>query len=209
MSASPESAKEFTYSNFIDELKILFVQAKAFDESERHCKSERFLDWKHQLEDITTKISRTHMDSSPNLHNRWFRDLSTVRNSSRDKEAFNRDLQDTLRELGRIINFYESHGDQQLLRVKKKGNTPAAQALINSDPQKPIEPEWPAKDKLTLYWVIKNIPLSAWSWFFGALAAAFAFGVSVGNFPSVQKKFEQWVETARSGDSPTKPASSP
>lgn len=104
--------------------------------------------------------------------------------------AFNRDLTDSLVELNHIVEQYTKFGEPKLRHGadrKAERAEPAARA-VPSEAQldKPDVFEWPAKEKLTLHWLFKHMPASAWVWLALFVGGAFTLGVTVGRGPAMQ-----------------------
>lgn len=200
--------KEFDYAAFIDELIPLVEQARAFDVKDRQHGGDVFTAWRHKVEHLIIKIGRTHMDAHCDLSQRQFRVMSYSSISAKDQlNAFDRDMRDTLVELDHIIDWYKKYGEPKLRhgapkQVSKAEPVPAASTPLAP---KPVEPEWPREQELTLYWLFKKMPLSAWAWFVLFVGGAFAAGVTVGSWPVVQKKLYQWVEPGTATIAPTPP----
>ena len=194
--------REWGYVAFIDELKPLIEQAKSFDIHDRQHDSDAFRGWRHHVSRLCTRISRSHVDSDTGLDHRQFRVMSYGSVSQKDKTAaFNRDMQDTLVELQHIVDQYQKYGEP-----KTKGGhalkavpvvAPATSPTEPGSVAKTSEPEWPQKEKLTLYWLLKNLPLSAWAVVGALCVGAYSLGTAVGAWPSVQKWLEPSAKVAK------------
>jgi hypothetical protein len=196
--------REWGYPAFIDELKPLIEQAKAFDHHARKHDSEAFRAWRYKVSSLCTRISRTHLDSDTRVDERPFSGVPYGKLSAKD--VFDRDLNDTLVELDHMVEQFVKFGEPKTrLRVTPKTKTADAPSV--QEPQEPIkaptvvEPEWPSKDKLTLHWLFKNMPASAWAWVGVFLVGAFGVGTTVGSWPVVQK----WLEPASTTQVKPKP----
>lgn len=206
--------KEFDYAAFIEDIAPLIAQAKAFGVGDRRQDGDVFRAWRHKVEDLLVKIKRTHVDVSCDLDQRQFRVMSYSSVSAKDQlSAFDRDLRDTLVELDHIVSWYEKYGEPKLRRgsfQQAAKASPEAVVAVVAPPIKPADPEWPQKEKLTLHWLFTNMPASAWAWLALFVGGAFTLGVTVGNWPSVQKKLDQWSEpatTPKTVPAPSKAAS--
>ena len=110
--------KEFNYAAFIQELAPLIAQAKAFDVRDRRQDGDAFRAWRHKVQDLIVKINRTHMDVNCALGQRQFRVLSYGSVSAKDQlNAFDRDLRDTLVELGRVNTTGACCGKPRILQT--------------------------------------------------------------------------------------------
>lgn len=198
------ASREWGYAAFIEELKPLIEQAKAFDFQARKHDSNDFRAWRHKVGDLCTRISRSHMDSDTRLGQRAFMVQSYGSFTARDQaEAFDRDLHDTLVELEHIVEQYGKYGEPKIRAGYARKAASAAELVAPPkvigpvSPPKVAEPEWPQKEKLTLYWLFKNMPLTAWAVLGGICVTAFSLGTTVGAWPSVQKWFEPPAKVAK------------
>lgn len=208
-----QTPKEFNYAAFIEDIVPLIAQAKALCVGDRRPDGDVFRAWRHKVEDLLVKINRTHVDVTCDLSQRQFRVMSYGSVSAKDQlGAFDRDMRDTLVELDHIVSWYEKYGEPKLRRGSFQQAAKAAPEAVVAGVATPIKPanlEWPQKEKLTLHWLFTNMPASAWAWLALAVGGAFTLGVTVGNWPSVQKKFDQWAEPSppRAVSAPAKSAS--
>lgn len=188
--------KAFNYAAFIEELVPLVEHARKFETKDRHHNSDAFRAWRHKLDDLITNINRLRYDVNCKIAARRFFVATYSSVSAREQqECFERDLKDTLVELDHLIDWYKKYGDpkqdktragQGLIEAKLGANPAAALA--------PPEPEWPQKEKLTLYWLFKHMPFSAWVAVALFVVGAFTFGITVGNWTSVQTILAKWAE---------------
>ncbi len=203
--------KEFGYAAFIDELKPLIEQARPFDVDARKHDSAIFRTWRHKVADLTTKISRTHMDSDTELMNRQFRVYGYSDGDQRVQlVAFESDLLETLIELDHMVEHYGRYGEPKLRQGARKGGSGASAGAALSAPvvaPVPAEIEWPKGEKLTLYWLFKNMPTSVWVGFAIFVFGAFSAGVTVGNWPALQNKFARSAEPLMTAPTPALAAS--
>lgn len=193
------TTREWGYPAFIEELKPMIEEARAFDHHARRHDSEVFRVWRHKIGDLCTRISRSHMDSDTRLGQRSFMVQSYGSFTARDQaEAFDRDMHDTLIELQHIVDQYGKYGEPRMRAgYAPKAAPAAAPAAEPISPAKAAEPEWPQKDKLTLYWLLKNMPMSAWAVVGALCVGAYGLGTTVGAWPSVQKWFEPPAKAAK------------
>lgn len=218
--------REFDYAAFVDELKPLVAEAESFDIADKAHDSAVFRAWRHRVEALIIRISRTHMDVDCDLNQRAFRVMAYGSVGRGDSlRAFERDLRDTLIELHHIIDWHAKYGEPKMRPGAIKTAKRVAEAVPATPPKpaampapedppkpaKPTEPEWPSKEKLTLHWLFKHMPASAWGWLVLFVAGAFGAGVTVGNWPSVQKRFETWANepakaAAPAASTPTAPS---
>lgn len=211
---SAPSPRQFDYEAFIDELKPLIEQTESFGTADRRQDSEVFRAWRHRVSSLTTRISRTHVDSDTNLEHRQFLVLSFGSVSANEQlKAFNRDLTDTLVELNHIVEQHTKFGEPKLRPgADRKAESRATGSALRAAPSeaqldKPAVPEWPAKEKLTLHWLFKHMPASAWVWLTLFVGGAFTLGVTVGGWPGMQKRFEPSAEPMKAAAAPARAAS--
>jgi hypothetical protein len=156
--------RKWSYGAFIDELRPLIEEVKHFEPKDKDRDGDRFKVWRHKVSSLCHKIDRTHVDSNCDLDSRQFRVMSYNRVSSHEqREAFDRDMRDTITELEHIVQQYESYGEPALK------NAAAARALKPDQPSTevagaaapaPTEREWPKGEKASWKWIRENIPFS-------------------------------------------------
>lgn len=172
----------FDYSAFIEELIPLVEQARAFQPMDSHAKSDVFRKWRHEVLDLVTRINRLRYNVNCTIEHRYFVVMGYGSYTERQqREQFDRDLKDTLVELDVVIDRFKKYGD------------PKAKDLTFGSPlAKEVAPPAPAPeplkfpDKVTLHWLFQHLPLSAWVGLAIFVGGTFTFGVTVGNWTTVQ-----------------------
>ena len=203
--------KEFDYSAFVDELIPLIDQARNLDISERRQDSDVFRKWRLTVSDLIIKVCRTHMDVNCGIDERQFRVMSYYGVTDRVQlKAFDRDMQDTLNELQNIVDWHNKYGEPGRRDGGRKAATEPASAPVmevEPVPVKASEPRWPQDNRLTLYWLVKHMPISAWAAVGVGLFAAFTFGTTVGSWEVTKGVIASW--TAASDPQATAPIRAP
>lgn len=103
--------------------------------------------------------------------------------------VFEKDMRETLIELDYIVEWNVKYGEPQARRPRAV-KAAAIAADVPAEAKSLAEREWPQKDKLTLHWLYKNMPASAWLWLALFVAGAFAAGTTLGAWPVLQKRLE-------------------
>lgn len=156
----------FDYKSFIEEITILVDEAKNFQIADRHYQSESFRKWKHKTADLINQIGRQRYSINSNLQMRQFHAGGySLLSESEQQEIFNRDLADSINELNLVIEQYQKYGDP---RATKKSSETITTTIKIQIPE-----------KVTLRWLIDNLPIKVWLWFGGLLftSAALGFGL--------------------------------
>lgn len=172
---SPPPPKQFDYAAFVHELENLIEQGTIVGPMRRHHDSQSFRKWKHELEDLITRIRRLRYSVNCGVENRLFRALSTAPTDKANSTAYERDFDDTISELNLIVNTYKKYGDP-----KAKGGidapiaaTAEVAAPISALPLLPPE-------KVTMRWIQDHVS-TPWLWTMGVgSAAALIFAFSLG-----------------------------
>jgi hypothetical protein len=196
----------FDYNAFINELKPLIEQAHEFDADDRHYSSDVFRRWRHEVEDLISRIRRLKYSVNCGLDGRNFYIEGYGSHSDREqRDCFDRSLKDTLVELEVVIDRYTKYGDPKAkptppVAIAGPGSlTPSltpepistiAPAMQAQAPE-PAEPKWP--ERVTLYWLFKHMPLSAWGTLGALVAGAFSAGLAAGNWPEVKGALARFV----------------
>ncbi len=162
----------FTYTNFIDELKLLLESARLLRDLPQGREDQKFRRWIHEVKDLLQRIEAQKYRINHNIYTRKFDYFGGYSHNPTPKErmtAYNQDLDDTLVELETIISYAEKYGDPKLSQPAK-GN-----AKVEVAPESPQMP-----DKITAAWLWHHSPISLWLQAMAVLGAVFMAGIAVG-----------------------------
>jgi hypothetical protein len=203
--ADNSNPKPFDYAAFVEELQTIVSIAKGFNEPDRHHDSRLFRQWRHEVEDLIVRVNRLRYDVNTQFRGRSFRAMNSSATFKMDQQAFDRDLSDTLGELELVIARFQKYGDPKQDKIRPGPGllvVPELRTGLKADSEIPLAPqsnpeptskpeplEWPAKEKATLYWFLKHMPITAWIGLLTVLGAAYTAGLTSGNWDSVKVIF--------------------
>lgn len=103
-----------TYHQFIDELRPLLGQAQELAHLKQLHEDPAFRKWRHEVTDLLERIEQATYSINCSIRERLFDERGSYAYSPTPSErlaAYDRDLQDTIVELGTIISRFEKFGD--------------------------------------------------------------------------------------------------
>jgi hypothetical protein len=162
-----------TYAEFIDELRHLADQGDTLLASPGTHESRPFRDWRHEVESTVSNALELgfrlpgKFDSSIKPYCANWTGCSPADN----KNAFNRDMSDSLTQLRFLIGKFDKYGAP----AAAPAATPPAQAAPLAAP-----------DKVTLKWLSDHVPIGGWAIALGVLGTTFMAGVAAGQYESVR-----------------------
>jgi len=189
----------FDYTAFIGELRELVVRAREFRRDENNLNSESFRRWRHETEELIHRINRLRYDIACAIEGRSFQVMAYGSISAREQEEkFDRDLSDTLAELELVISRFERYGDP---KEKPPARVNVAQAVpVAAGPAIP-EP-LAAPEKVTIGWLLANVPVTWYLTLALSYAAIFGAGMTVAS-TKLGMTIVEWVTPAASAAKPT------
>lgn|GEM_PF-6571630 len=151
------SPKPFDYTAFIDELKSLIERGRKFSDSDRNHNSQGYRAWRHEVLDLIHRVNRLRYDINCGIGGRQFQVMSYATTSAREqRQAFDRDLEDTLTELELVVSRFDKYGDPKAKAVAApEPLNPAATAQAPTQPKSLAVPE-----KVTFAWLWTHVPLT-------------------------------------------------
>lgn len=161
----------FDYRSFVHELSVLHNAFSDPPANHRSFDSPEFRRWRHEFGTLIDQIEVVGYEISCNLSRRQFRVLSMYGSVSQreQRDAFDRDLADTLVEIETIIKRYDKYGDPKAKPAAVLGNG------IETKNAQPLLPP----DKVTWNWVREHVPLG---WAIGVMLTlvSVSFGAGLG-----------------------------
>lgn len=173
-----------TYAEFIAEIRRLAgVGDSLISKASVSHESREFRDWRHEVESTVAQI-RTAGYLLPGNFASSSRHYLALWNATpaEHREAFNRAMGDSLKELRYIIDQYEKYGEP-----KGGATAPQPEMIVTTQPDLPLA----SPERVTLRWLIDHVPVIYWLWLAGGFIATFLIGVSAGQY--------QWVRDAVAG----------
>ena len=175
----------FTYAEFIAELEPLLQAGKSLFDVPGRRQSEPFRKWRHELTDSLSHIERNGYKINCSIAFRDF-DVGDENNpllaARENSPLFARDLQDTIMEIETLIERFNRFGDPGQI-TQSLPTHPSTSAVLD------VRSELKVPERLTLAWLWQHAPLSLWTTAAGALVAAFALGLTIGQSQLAQELF--------------------
>lgn len=162
-----------SYETFIGQLKILITQAENFQNNERNAESEAFKDWKLEATELVWSVERLGYALNSGVGNRLFtvKEYYSPVSANMKNEKFAEDLGDTLREFRLILKNYEANGVPHKVRnLKVQEEHPILEGKAKPS----------LDEKLTVDWLLKNVPVSWWVSAAGILVFVLGSGFTAG-----------------------------
>ena len=184
-----------TYITFVEQLKNLVTQAENFKSSELNADSEVFKDWKLEATELVWSVERLGFQVNSAIAQRLFtvRELYSSVSESMKDEKFNEDFSNTLREFRLILKNYERNGLPHKVRN-----------FNAQEERSPLEVKSPSSldERVTVDWLIKNIPFSWWMSALGAVFFLLGIGFTAGrlyesDFLSIKTLISECIRKAK------------
>lgn len=190
-----------TYEEYINELRLVVEQAKELFDAVNLHENDDFRKWRQKLTALIIAAEEQNYNVECDVISRDFDLFIAYGPQPTIKErtsAFNRDLQDTINELGTIIEFYNKFGSS-----KRKEHSSS-----DSNHQKKLE--YP--QKVTLSWLVKHAPIGLWVKFAGVLLTAFLLGLGFSQTVAYKNIKQLWetektakLDTQKPNNTPPQP----
>jgi len=180
--------KPFDYAAFIDELKPLIERGRKFDDSDRSHSSQTYRAWRLELLDLIHRVNRLRYDINCGVEGRWFQVMSYATTSAREqRQAFDRDLEDTLTELELVVSRFDKYGDPRAKSIALAG--PGNPAVTHPTPAK--SETLVAPEKVTFAWLWAHVPLKLFGMLLVSYGLVFSAGLTVAS-TKVGKTIISW-----------------
>jgi len=156
-----------TYAQFIEEIRRLADQGETLLGTPGTNESQPFRDWRHEAQSTVSNA----LDLGFRLPGKFTSSIKPYRanwigcTSADNRKAFNRDMADSVSQLRYLISQFDKFGPPETV---PKVSVPAA----------PLT----APKKVTVRWLIDNVPVKVWFVVVGTLCAAFMLGVAAGQY---------------------------
>lgn len=194
-----------TYADFISELEPLLHAGRSLFDVPGRRQSAPFRKWRHELTDSISHIERSGYKINCSIAFRDF-DVGDENNpllaARENSPLFARDLQDTIVEIKTLIERFNRFGDPGQITPSPPTH-PATSAVLD------VSSELKVPERLTPAWLWQNASLSLWTTAAGALAAAFALGLTVGQSQLAQELFIKFRTSQPAAYLPVPASSSP
>jgi hypothetical protein len=164
-----------TYEEFIDELRDLFVEGEAF-RGRATLGTPEFRDWRHRTESTVAEMQAEGfaVPGGFKSRGRLYQANWVQARPDANKQAFERDLGDSLSEIKFIVERFDRDGPPRS-RSGEQSDVPATAtpaAASHADPL--LSPE-----KVTFLWILENVSVKGWLIALGIATAIFLLGFSV------------------------------
>lgn len=167
------------YSDFIEEIRILFDGASTLFDKEEIDRDPAFRKWRHKLTAAIDAIKNQGYVIKCNVKRRRFTIGGYSHKSDRIKR-YNQDIQDTINELETIIKYFDNYGD------------PVGSTIPDISIEPKPEIEYP--QKVTLSWLAEHAPIGLWLKFAGILVTAFILGLGFSQTVAYKNMQNLWQE---------------
>jgi hypothetical protein len=190
--------KGWNYAKFIEAIRELIPLAQKLHESPSNIYDPEFKEWRHTLLDAVERIEALGYSINTRVLGRNFAPTESVEEDP-DYE-FTQAMEETLIELKLVVKNYEKYGDPNVSSRLYAIETVPVQDLApisdaNANPHavsKTVEPLLFEKEKMTLRWVLDNVPVQFWLWLGSAGVALFIAGFSVGGWQPITEGIRSW-----------------
>lgn len=168
-----------TYDQFIDDLRKLIPAGEALRGGNDSAGTRGFRDWRHRAENAVVGIQTEGFVVPGGFRSsaRHYRVPSDLASPRQNRDRFELDLGDSLTELRYIVEQFESNGPPRQQMV----NTAVATATTSAAPTTPLL----LPDRMTVRWLIDNVPVTFWWSVAGAVVVIFFAGFIFGQIPPI------------------------
>ena len=155
-----------TYAQFIEEIRRLADQGDGFLGTPGTNESQPFRDWRHEAQSTVSNA----LDLGFRLPGKFTSSIKPYRANwigctpADNRKAFNRDMADSVTELRYLIALFDKYGPPE---TPPKARQPTA----------PLT----APEKVTVRWLIDNVPVKVWFILAVSLLTTFLVGVAAGH----------------------------
>jgi hypothetical protein len=164
--------KTLKYAEFIDELRRLAAQGDSLIVDRCTHESRAFRDWRHAVQNTVSNANNigSNLPGTFSSSARMYRANWAGPTAEENWKAFERDVGDSLAELRFLIDQFDKYG-----APSRPSHKEAAKAPLT------------APEKVTVRWLVDNVPVVLWAAFAGVLLATFSLGFTFGQFEFSRK----------------------
>jgi hypothetical protein len=173
-----------TYEQFIAEIRRLVAESDGLVGATLG--TRKFRDWRHEVESTVSNAKSLGFKLPGGFESdaRHYRPMWDA-TPQQIRETFTRDLGDTLTELRFLINHYDKYG------------APGERVSVTQPPKTaPLA----APEKVTVRWLLDNVPVLLWVAFGGLLFGSFSIGFALAQ-SEVSRKFVSFITGLFAGSS--------